>query len=81
MKKRICEVSIPNPQWTKENVTQFACKEFDKKIERALISKILKEGDQWTSPFKEKGKRTRIRPAQHVRLEDSVFVRFQQESG
>ena len=47
-KKRICEVQIDNTQWTQEN-SQFVSKEFDKAIGRALISKILKEGEKWTS--------------------------------
>ena len=29
-KKRICEVQIHNPQWTQENISQIASKEFDK---------------------------------------------------
>ena len=48
-KKRNCEVQIDNPQWTQEKISQFISKEFDKAIGRALISKILKEGEKWTS--------------------------------
>ena len=65
-KKRIFGVKIHNPQWTQEKVSQIASKEFDKAIGRALISKILKEGEKWTSLSKEKGERTRTRPMQHV---------------
>ena len=48
-KKRSCEVQIDNPQWTQENICQIASTEFDKAIGRALISKVLKEGEKWTS--------------------------------
>ena len=48
-KRRICEVQIDNPQWTQEKISQFVSKEFDKAIGRALICKILKEGEKWTS--------------------------------
>ena len=77
-KKRICEVQIDNPQWTQENISQFVSKEFDKAIGRALISKIVKEGEKWTSLSEKKGERTRMRPAQHVQLEDGLFMWFQQ---
>ena len=77
-KKRIYEVQIDNPQWTQEKISQFVSKEFDKAIERALISKILKEGEKWTSLSEKKGERTRMRPAQHVQLEDGLFLWFQQ---
>ena len=76
-KKRVCEVQIHNPQWTQEKINQIASKEFDKAIGRALISKILKEGEKWTSLSEEKGERTRMRPAQHVQLEDGMFMWFQ----
>ena len=56
-KKRICDVQINNPQWTQKKIGQFASKEFDKSIGRALISKILKEGEKWTSLSKEIGER------------------------
>ena len=45
-KKRICEVQINSPQWTQEKISQFASKEFDKAIGKALISKILREGEK-----------------------------------
>ena len=76
-KKRICEVQIDNPQWTQEKISKFVSKEFDKAIGRALISKILKEGEKWTSLSEKKGERTRMRPAQHVQLEDGLFMWFQ----
>ena len=79
-KKRTCEVEIDNPQWTQENISQFVSKEFDKAIGRALISKILKEGEKWTSLSEEKGGITRMRPVQHVQLEDDLFMRFKQVS-
>ena len=69
-KKRICEVQIDNPQWIQEKISQFVSKEFDKAIGRALISKVLKEGEKWTSLSEKKGERTRMRPAQHVQPED-----------
>ena len=79
-KKRICEVQIDNPQWTQEKISQFVSKEFDKAIGRALVSKVLKEGEKWTSLSEKKGERTRMRPAQHVQLEDGLFMWFQQVS-
>ena len=77
-KKRFCEVQIHNPQWTQEKINQIASKEFKKVIGRALISKILKEGEKWTSLSEEKDERARMRPAQHVQLEDGLFMWFQQ---
>ena len=72
-KKIIYEVQIDNPQWTQEKISQFFSKEFDKAIGSAFISKILKEGEKWTSLSEKKGERTRMRPAQHVQLEDGLF--------
>ena len=65
-KKRISEAQIHNPQWTQEKMSQIASKEFDKAIGRALINKILKGTEKWTSLYEEKGERTRTRPMQHV---------------
>ena len=79
-KKRVCEVQIHNPEWTQENISQIASKEFDKAIGRALISKILKGGEKLTSLSEEKGERTRMGPAQHVQLEDGLLMWFQQVS-
>ena len=76
-KKRFCKVQIDNPQWTQEK-SQFVSKEFDKAIGRALASKVLKEGEKWISLSEKKGERTRMRPAQHVQLEDGLFLWFQQ---
>ena len=77
-KKRTYGIQIDDPQWTQEKIGQLASKEFDKAIGRALISKILKEGEKWTSLSEKKGERTRMRPAQHVQLEDGLFMWFQQ---
>ena len=66
--KRICEVQIDNPQWTQEKISQFVSKEFYKAIGRALI------GEKWTSFSEKKGERTRMRPAQHVQLDDGLFM-------
>ena len=46
-KKRICEIQILDPEWTQEKISQLTSKEFDKAIGRALVSKILKEGQKF----------------------------------
>ena len=73
-KRRICEVQSLNPQWTQDRISQYASKEFGKSIGRALVSKILKEGERWNSLPDNKGGRTRNGPARHVQLEDGLFI-------
>ena len=77
-KKRICEIQVLNPECTQGTISQLASKEFDKPIGRALVCKILKEGQKWTSLSDVIGERTRMRTAKHVQLEDGLFIWFQQ---
>ena len=65
-KRRICEVQSLNPQWAQDRISQYASKEFGKSIGRALVSKIMKEGERWNSLPDNKGGRTRNKPARHV---------------
>ena len=79
-KRRICEVQILNPQWTQEKISLYTSQEFRKSIGRALVSKILKEGEKWNSLPDDEGGRTRIRTARHVQLEEGLFLWFQKVS-
>ena len=49
-------------------------------IERALVTKKIKESEKWNSLPDDKGGRTRIRTARHVQLEEGLFIWFQKVS-
>ena len=66
-------MQIFDPKWTRDEIDQYTSKEFEKSITKALVSKILKEGEKRNSIPNDKGVKT-IRPTWQIQLEDDLFL-------